>query len=105
MLFSTVYTNMYLWILFGSVAVITSHKICAKCRFYLYHPNTKLGKCSAFPVAKPMDHIGERQRLAELLVTGYAPPVDIKPIDYEHCMVARTDETMCGVDGTRYERR
>ena len=109
MLFSTLYANMYLWIVFGSVcmsvAVISSQKICAKCRYFLYHSNTKLGKCSAFPVSKPVDYASERQRLAELLVTGYAPPVDIQPIDYEYCMVARTDESKCGVDGTRYEHR
>jgi hypothetical protein len=109
MLFSNLYANMYLWIVFGSVcvsvAVISSQKICAKCRYFLYHSNTKYGKCSAFPVSKPVDYASERRRLAELLVTGYAPPVDIQPIDYEYCMVARTDETKCGVDGTRYEHR
>ena len=100
---------MYLWIVLGSVcvsvSVISSQKICAKCRYFLYHSNTKYGKCSAFPISKPVDYASERRRLAELLVTGYAPPVDIQPIDYEYCMVARTDETKCGVDGTRYEQR
>lgn len=109
MLFSTVYTNMYLWFVFGSVcvsvAVISSQKICAKCRYFLYHSNTKYGKCSAFPIVRPVDHTTERRRLAELLVTGYASPIEIPPIDYEYCMVARTDESKCGVDGTRYEQR
>ena len=100
--------NLYIWIWWMSIWIddaVYSAKICAKCRYFLYHSNTKYGKCSAFPIVPPVDHTTERRRLAELLVTGFAPPIDTPPIDYQYCMVARTDETLCGVDGTRFENR
>jgi len=91
------------WISVWMVDAVYSGKVCMKCRYFLYHYKPNQGKCAAFPFVPPVDHATERQRLAELLVTGYAPPIEMPPIDYTYCTTARTDETMCGVEGTRFE--
>ena len=68
-------------------------KICINCKHFVSsnNNNNEYGKCSLFP---------RSENKITALVTGIH-----KPDDYYYCSTARDFDTMCGKEGTCFEKK
>ena len=85
---------MFYFILLFLLSVSNSSKLCVNCRYFMpCDSSASFSKCSQFPLSKISTNF---------LVTGNP---DYISSNYYYCSSARSNENMCGTNGTKYKKK
>jgi len=98
--------QLILYICLTGLFLIEATKICANCKHHiksLLVGNTSY-KCALFAKEEDIYDIRERERdHLQYLITGIKINKPDKPKEYFFCETARGIDSMCGLEGKKYE--
>ena len=98
--------QLILYICLTSLFFSDAIKICANCKHYMKSINTftTYEKCALFVKSQDPEYIKQKEKdHIQYLITGIKIDRPEPPKEYFYCETARTCESMCGLEGHKFE--